>query len=270
MWISKISPKILYGSEIFPVGEKEIKTQRKTARAIIGAPVNTSSLALFEFLGWLRVEKMADKRCLHFAIRLKSSPHPLIREAFELSRKINTTWSLRFSKILHDNNLEAAWDSIPDNPAPEEISEWVTVSTNAIHVMEQQEWTKVLQISSPNTVGKGSSLITSGQGISAKSSFFFRYSYPCHYLRRGMIHFDSSCALCGHPSGTPSHLLFECNASLCSQAHKQRFLECTADLKSLLQKHPNPPFEARILSHWFRGYRSHRCHQSSTILRCNP
>ncbi|HEY8541027.1 MAG TPA: reverse transcriptase family protein, partial [Pseudothermotoga sp.] len=85
IWTAKLAPSLLYGSEVFPLSPNATKVQRQAARTILGAPMNTSSAAMFEFLSWARVETSADIRCLRFANRLKNHFSPLIQEAFQLN-----------------------------------------------------------------------------------------------------------------------------------------------------------------------------------------
>lgn len=216
---------ILYGSEIFPTGEAEIKVQRKAARTIIGAPGNTSSTALFEYLGWIRVEAMADLRCLYFGERLRSTKHPIIEEAFQLACSEQLPWFQRFSSILEKYQLNQDWIK---------QSNWKSAAKQRVNEFERNFWRDSLNIKdlddnspfSANIPGKGSSIIWNGFGLNAKAAFFFRYSYPAHYHRhQSLQHFNSSCPLCGNEYGSPKHLIFECNANLCSNVHRNRLFQ---------------------------------------------
>ena len=250
LWDAKISPIILYGSEIFPVGENEIKTQRKAARAIIGAPVNTNSIALFEFLGWLRVETLSDRRCLLFAERLRDSPHPIILEAFNTSCEEELPWFQRLSTLLDKYDLKEEWTSRKGN--------WKETVKKKVNEAERTFWRESLDIRgeddtpfSVNHPGKGSSLIWNGFGLQAKAAFFFRYSYPAHYQRHTALqHFNQGCPLCGHEYGSPKHILFECDGNLCSSKHKGRFLQRVQTIRDIYEfsKCDEADGEERILA----------------------
>ena len=106
LWRSTFSAMLLYASEVVGLQQDSDKIQRELARRILLAPFHTSEAAMFEFLGWSRVEKEAEYRLLCFANRVKHSNSEAVRRALQIQKKEKLPWFQRVIKVMEKWKLE--------------------------------------------------------------------------------------------------------------------------------------------------------------------
>jgi hypothetical protein len=236
VWQTMIMPTFTYGSELGIKYTLEMRTlQRRCARAVICAPINTSSAAMFEFLGWTPVDLEIEREILLFAMRLNKQKSPIIKEAIRLTREMKLPWLQTIIAICKKHGLDQE-KVIKGQADVEEVRAVFTKHTlgkwkkGKESVKDLLPYPELLNknLSGDGNSGKGSSILRGGLGLHSRAAFWFRYGSTAHFLRHpSMQHMVRPCPLCWSPGNacfeSPEHLIFECNFSRV-QARKERVM----------------------------------------------
>jgi hypothetical protein len=232
-------PKMLYGTEVFPlqVGSiggtcKTRKAMAKIAKIVLNTYDSASTTAAFEFLGWEAPRSSAYRRVLGFALKMASSPFP------ELRKIMLSVMELAGVSTRGDDN-PGGYDVNRDSDV--EVIEWwkyvqeaVLFGVNAGWFSSEREFYVALNTAEGSremAVVVGAAGKVSPHPVVQSSSGHAYYTFPFRTgllnPRRSIVGARPDCHVCGAvEADTVEHLVREC----VDERIEQIIRECVSEL----------------------------------------